>query len=118
RLTSSRDKADNAAISEMKLDQGFSVYEIERQLATASMTLVEQRDPHATYNKMGRLEFLARYPNINWEHYFTAMKFPHFDSLIVAQPAFLDVVNKMIVSVYRDNWRAYMKSHFVSNAAP
>src|SRR6056297_1390623 len=51
-----------------------TILKMETQLAKASMTRLERRDPHKTYNKVN-LEGLADIcPNINWKKYFEELE--------------------------------------------
>jgi putative endopeptidase len=94
-----------------------TIMAIETELAKASFTNVELRDPHANYNKMGVKELTDREPNMNWHLYFASMGFPAMNEVMVGQPKFFDRVNKLIDSVSVNDWKTYLRFHFVDNAA-
>ncbi len=94
-----------------------TVMRIETDLANASMTLVEQRDPYATYNKMTFTELTSKTSSINWKLYMTEMGFPPMNDLVVAQPKFLEKVNSMMNEVSIEDWKTYLKFHCISNAS-
>ena len=104
----------NAATAEASAN---TVMKIETQLANSSMTLVEQRDPYATYNKMTMMDLMTKDPAIDWKLYFAMMGLPPQNELIVAQPKFLEKVNTMIDETSIDDWKTYLRFHFLSNAA-
>ena len=54
-----------------------AIMNIETKMAGASMTLVEQRDPHAIIHKMKPEDFAKKTPNINWSVYTGAMNIPY-----------------------------------------
>jgi putative endopeptidase len=107
-LGSSPEDASRAAQTIMK---------IETEMAKAAMTRVEQRDPYATYHKMTVGELTARHPNLNWKMYLGSMGFPAMQEVVVAQPKFFDRINGLLDSVKVEDWKLYLRFHFISNAS-
>jgi putative endopeptidase len=97
--------------------QATHVFDIEMQLAKASMTLVEQRDPYATYHKMGLADLKKLAGNFNWDVYFAEIGATKIDSLVVGMPAFIKTWNSMLKKVDADSWKDYYKFHLVNNYA-
>ncbi len=97
------------------LKQASNVFEIESQLAKASMTLVEQRDPYATYNKMGIADLKKMAGNFNWDVYFKELGATKIDSLIVGMPAFVKTWNGMLKKVDGAKWKDYYKFQLINN---
>ena len=85
------------------------IYKLEKRLASASMTKLEQRDPHKIYNKMN-LEGLQKIsPEINWTLHFQKVGLENPGDFIVGQPAFVSELSKMLNEVSVDDWKVYLK---------
>jgi putative endopeptidase len=94
------------------------IMSIETALANASMPRVAMRDPNATYHPMTISAFDSLAPNIDISSMLVDWKAPKITSLNVAQPDFFKAANAMLVSVPLDDWKTYMRWHYVSRAAP
>ncbi|MCH8326797.1 MAG: M13 family metallopeptidase, partial [Bacteroidetes bacterium] len=94
-----------------------TVMKIETRLAKASMTRVERRDPHKTYNKMSSTKIKKLTPYLDWDNYFTYLGFSTPDYINVAQPKFFKEVNKMIKQVPIKDWRVYLTWNFINRSA-
>ena len=94
-----------------------AVMKIETRLAKASMTRVERRDPHKTYNKMSSTKIKKLTPYLDWDNYFTYLGFSTPDYFNVAQPKFFKEVNKMIKQVPIKDWRIYLTWNFINRSA-
>lgn len=90
---------------------------IEMQLAKASMDRVMMRDPYAVYHKTTVEELAKNNPQINWNLYFTEIKTPAFTSLNVSQPDFFKTLNGMMNSVPLNDWKIYLKFHFIDGVS-
>jgi putative endopeptidase len=85
------------------------VYKLEKRLASASMTKLEQRDPNKMYNKMN-LEGLQKIsPDINWTLHFQKIGLQNPGDFIVGQPTFVSELSKMLKDVSVDDWKVYLK---------
>ena len=60
-----------------------AVMKIETRLAKASMTRVERRDPHKTYNKMSSTKIKKLTPNLDLDNYFTYLGFQRCSAKIL-----------------------------------
>lgn len=95
-----------------------TVMALETQLAKASMTMLEQRDPHKTYNKMSEKELAKLVPSVNWTNYFADLGLDQPGEVIVGQPDFFKTVNSMLKSVPVKDWITYLRWNYInSNAA-
>ncbi|MEO5675333.1 MAG: M13 family metallopeptidase [Chitinophagales bacterium] len=101
-------EAENAANTVMR---------IETELAKSSMTLVEQRNPYSTYNKMSVTDFTSQTPAINWNLYFTSMGYSSMSDLVIAQPEFFQKLNNLISSESINDWKTYLRFHLINNAS-
>ncbi len=93
------------------------IYKIEKSLAEASMTRVEQRDFHSQYNKMGLSKVTELTPSINWKHYVTDVHASTLDTLIVGQIKFMQRTEEILKSTAMSDIKEYMKWKLISAAA-
>ncbi len=85
------------------------VYNLEENLATASMTKVELRNPEKLYNKKTIKELTAIAPDFNWATYFNAVGVKDINNVIVAQPDFFKEINRAIKAVPISDWKTYLR---------
>jgi predicted metalloendopeptidase len=95
-----------------------AVLDIETQLAEASMTNVEMRDPNAIYNLMKVDQLQSLTPRWNWTRFFSEIGAGAIEEVNVAQPKFLTKLNDMLGNVSIDHWKQYLRWHVVSSSAP
>ncbi len=95
-----------------------TVMSIEMDLAKASMTRVQRRDPHAIYHptKLVKLEKMT--PQFSWKKYFTLVGIPEQQSVNVLNPKFFNEVSKSLAHRSMDDWKTYLRWHLVDRAAP
>ena len=94
------------------------IMNIETQLAKASMTRVEQRDPQKTYHKMSLKQLSAIAPDFNWHEYFVAIGVPKPGEINVAQPDFFKEVNHLVSTTPISDLKIYLKWNILRFAAP
>ena len=97
-----------------------AVLSFETQLAQASMTKVEQRDPQAVYHKMNLAEVSQLLPSFDLKSYLAGRGLPSADSpggFCVGQPDFLKKVDAMITSVPLDTWKTYLRWQLIHENA-
>ena len=94
-----------------------TVLALETQLAEASMTRVERRDPNATYNKMTLAQLDALSPGFSYAPYFAAVGAPDPGPLIVGQPKFFAAVGSLMKTVPVADWETYLRWHLISGTA-
>ncbi|QMT61253.1 MULTISPECIES: M13 family metallopeptidase [unclassified Legionella] len=103
-LGDSPDKAAAEAMIVMKL---------ETQMAKASMSQIEQRDPHAVYHIMDRAQLAQVTPNFSWPAYFSAMGLAQIKSINLAMPGFFKDMNNQLKTVSLDDWKTYLRWHLI-----
>ncbi len=91
------------------------VYNLEKRLATASMTLLEQRDPHKIYHKMDLAGLQKISPEINWAAHFGNIGLENPGEFIVGQPDFVAELSKMVKEISVDDWKIYLKWQVVNS---
>ncbi len=91
--------------------------DIETALAKASLTQVEQRDPHNLFHKMKPSQLQAMTPSFRWSDYFAAARVmapgSELAMINVSQPAFYKQLEILLKSHSIDDWRTYLRWHLV-----
>ncbi len=108
-------------VGEDPLDAGAhadAVMLVETRLAKASMTRVEQRDPQKTYHKMPVSELVQLAPQFDWSAYFKDRGIKHLAAVNVRQPDFFKEFGILADQMTLPEWRAYLRWHAISSAAP
>ena len=90
---------------------------IESQLAKATLTKEESRDPIKQYNKKSIAELAILAPSINWTSYFTALGVQE-DSIIVTEPLFLKEAERVINNYGWNDIKIYLKWTALRGSAP
>lgn len=103
---------------EKSATEAKTVMAIEKKLADASMTRVEQRDPNAVYHKMDLGGLQALTPVISWAAYFREVNAPAIAAINVRQPNFFKALNETLTSTPMSEWKIYFRWHLIHAAAP
>ena len=85
------------------------VMEIETELAKASLTRVEKRDPHKLFHKMPLAGFRKSVPSFGWAAYFDALGISAPPVVNVAEPAFYREVETLLHTRSLDDWKTYLR---------
>ena len=94
-----------------------TVMKMETQLAEASLDNVALRDPKATDHKMTMAELHKVTPQFDWAASFRTLGIAQGD-LNVAEPRFLEEVNRQLGSISLADWKTYLEWHLLDSAAP
>jgi putative endopeptidase len=95
-----------------------TVMSIETQLAKASLTKVERRDPQNVYHRMSVAQVKKLAPDYPWDGYLRGAGLTLQGDLNVATPEFFKEANRMLKSVPIRDWRTYLRWHLISASAP
>jgi len=95
-----------------------TVMRIETEMAKASLTRVERRDPYKITHKMKVAELNKLTPNFDWKAYFSASQAPSFEILNVAEPEFFKEFNKQLSAISLADWKSYLRFHVANSRAP
>jgi len=95
-----------------------AVMKLETTLAQASLTLVQLRDPLASYHKLNLSEAAAIYPGLNWRAYFAKAEAPAFVSFNLAHPVFFRAFSDALARTPLADWQAYLRWQFLHAYAP
>jgi len=98
--------------------QAKRIMALETALATASMTIIERRDPQAIYHKMTAAELAALTPAWSWSAYFRDYGRTDIPTINVEQPKFLSALDRMIASTSMADWKDYLRWHYAAASSP
>jgi putative endopeptidase len=99
-------------------DHAETVLNLETELARASRTRVDLRDPNKNYNKIATTDLIAKYPNIDWNVYFTDSSLPPLTYVLVGQPEFFTALDGLVKDRPLSEWKTYLRWHVLHGAAP
>jgi putative endopeptidase len=94
------------------------IMQIETALAKASLTRVEQRDPHNLFHKMDRKQLKALTPGFDWNTYLTTGGLGQVNTFNVTEPKFFQELNHQLQENSLDDLKVYLRWHLVSAEAP
>ncbi len=95
-----------------------TVLRVETELAGASMTNVELRDPQKVYHRLDLVGLKKIAPDVSWDAYLAGLGFPSITAINVAQPDFVKKFDAMTKSLPAADWRTYLRWHLVASASP
>jgi len=95
-----------------------SVMAIETALAEGSLSRTDLREPANRYHIKTVAELEQMAPAFDWSTYFGKIGIGSFQSLNVAQPGFVEALNKAIDGESLDTWKSYLRWHAIHEAAP
>ncbi len=95
-----------------------AVFALETDLARASLTRVERRDPNVVYNLHTARSLIELAPGFDWAGYFGALGIARTSELNVTVPRFAQQVARAAAEAPLAVWRAYLRQHVLDAAAP
>jgi putative endopeptidase len=90
---------------------------LETELARASWTKVQNRDPVATYNKVKLTEAGKLAPGFDWARFFDAVGAP-VDEFLVSQPSYVTALAGLLGSRPLADWKLYFRFRLLDAYAP
>ncbi|MGI4875113.1 MAG: M13 family metallopeptidase [Janthinobacterium lividum] len=97
--------------------QAATVERLEKQLAQASRTRVELRDPQTNYNLLALAAATQRYPALQLPQLLAALQLSKAQEVLVGQPAFFDAVTTLLKTEPLADLQTYMRWHLVRSVA-
>jgi putative endopeptidase len=94
-----------------------STMQIESELAKASLTPVQLRDPNIQYHFMTIDELQSISPAIEWKKYFNEMGVPPVNDLNVGMPDFAKAMSNVLQNTPMDDIKAYLRVHLLDDNA-
>src|SRR6056297_279417 len=95
-----------------------SILAMERRLAYSAMTLLERRDPHATFHKMNPADLGKLAPSFDWTLFLQELKLPVEDAVNVSQPGFFKEISTMLEEIPLESWKSFFKWRILNISAP
>jgi putative endopeptidase len=110
-------KANNQNIAVADIKKSTSaIFELEKQLATASRKLEDLRDPYKNYNKMTLADLTKLTNSIDFIKYAKAIGIKNTnDSIVVGQPEFFTALGNAMKNVSINTWRNYLKQRVIQS---
>ena len=93
-----------------------SVMDIEMQLALASRTPIEMRDPLKNYNLMPVKDLQALSPDFNWGAFMKAVDSPSVEKVDVGQPDFVKGLGPVLAKADPAALKAYMRWNIINSS--
>jgi len=96
------------------------VLRIEIELAKASLSAVDRRDPHKVYHRMNLAGLQKLAPSFSFKDYFTAVGVNSGGATFVVnvtQPDFMKAVEKLVAKAPLADIQCYLRWHLVRSAA-
>ncbi|HVI08347.1 MAG TPA: M13 family metallopeptidase [Candidatus Binatia bacterium] len=95
-----------------------AVMRIETEMAKASLTRVDRRDPHKLVHKMKLADLDKLAPAFDWPAYYKDLNYPDFPILNVDAPEFMKELNKLLTTEPLGNWKTYLRFHVANASSP
>lgn len=103
---------------EVAAKEAQTVMDLETKLAKASMTQVEQRDPHAIYHLMTISQLTKETPDFSWSDYLQARQKVKVKQINLAMPGFFKAFNAELINTPLDDLKTYLRWHLLEAYAP
>ena len=95
----------------------IKILDLEITMSKPRLDRVERRDRRKTYNPMTVADLQKLTPAINWDSYITGIGLPKTDSVIVAQPRYMEALQEILTQNKVEDWKAYMRWTLLNDAA-
>lgn len=98
--------------------KAHQILKLETALATASLSQIALRDPHAVYHMMTLEEADQLTPLFSWGSYMHAMGHPEITRLNIGMPEFFKQWNTLLSTLSLNEWKIYLRWHVIDAYAP
>jgi putative endopeptidase len=93
------------------------IFQLETDLAKASLDRVSRRDPNKVYHRLDRTGLLTSAPHFEWNDYFAAVGAPEVQAINVTVPAFFRTLDALLARNNLGEVRIYLKWRAIEAAA-
>ena len=90
---------------------------LEKQIAAAHWSRVQNRDRNATYNKLTLAELNKLAPGFDWQAFLAAADLGSVNELVVRQPTYFTAFAKLQAQTPVKQWQQYLKFHLLRSNA-
>jgi putative endopeptidase len=94
------------------------VLALETELARASQSLEQLRDPRNSYRPTALRELERSYPNLRWRDYLKQQDLRGIERVSLAHLSFFSAANSLMASAPLSDWQAYLRFHLLHAIAP
>ncbi|HTB05998.1 MAG TPA: M13 family metallopeptidase [Bacteroidia bacterium] len=94
-----------------------NLMKLETTIAKTSRKREDTRDPLKNYKKIPFKELISMMPNFDWNLYVQSVGLTNVDSVILGQPEFLTALNGYFKSFPLEDWKNYLKLHYMQSLA-
>lgn len=95
-----------------------TVMEIETELAKASLTLVQERDPHNLDHPVDAAQLRASAPHFDWDSYLKTVNLGNSQRFNLSEPKFFSRVDELVKERSLAQWKTYLRWHLIHSYAP
>ena len=93
------------------------IFQMETELAKASLDRVARRDPNKIYHRLDRSGLLTTAPHFEWNDYFATIGAADVQAINVTAPEFFRALDALLARTRLDEVRVYLKWRTVEAAA-
>ena len=93
------------------------IFQLETELAKASLDRVARRDPNKIYHRLDRTGLLTAAPHFDWNDYFAAVGAPDVQAINVTAPQFFRALDALLSRGNLDDVRIYLRWRAIEAAA-
>ena len=94
-----------------------TILALETEMAKASKSRTDLRDPISNYHKLSETELDTNYPTLNFKDFRDASGIANVSYVIVGQPEYFTALEKLVKERPLDDWKTYLKWHVLHSAA-
>ncbi len=94
-----------------------TVMSIETELAKASLTRVEKRNPYNLKHDYTPAQLRGLVTNFDWDRYLDGLHAPEVHKINVTEPKFFTALNEQLGERNLAAWRAYLRWHLINSEA-
>lgn len=102
---------------EEALKSAESILAFETSLAKPQLDKVERRDARKQYNPMAIAQLQKQVPALDWKAYFEAIGASQVDTVIVAQPKYMQQLQKTFSGNNIEAWKNYLRWNLFNDAS-
>ncbi|MFO8146812.1 MAG: M13 family metallopeptidase N-terminal domain-containing protein, partial [Gillisia sp.] len=102
---------------EKALKSAQSILAFETSLAQPQLDKVERRDARKQYNPMAIAELQKQVPALDWKTYLDAIGASQVDTVIVAQPKYMQQLQKTFSGNNVEDWKNYLRWNLFNDAS-
>ncbi len=95
-----------------------SIMKLETELAKASLTRVERRDPYQLFHKLSDKQLRELTPSFDWDAYFALLQVPDTKTFNVTEPKFMKAFDQALRNTPLPVLKAYLRWHAIRAASP